>query len=243
MNFKIDSKSYLAKAKDYRQRFLILHYTAENFKDSINSLTGTKVSAHYLIPTLNSIDSTYKKDKLICFNLVSENERAWHAGESYWKTRTQINDSSIGIEIVNLANDIEFQPYSDEQILLVIELCQDIISRYPDISPTNVLGHSDIAVGRKKDPGPTFPWYRLYQNGVGAWPDQDKVLYYIKKFNKKLPKTSEVLSKLYKYGYVNNNGEKSLIKTFQMHFRQSDYSGNMDVETASIAFALCDKYF
>ena len=169
---KIDYTSYLAHGKNFRQRFLILHYTADNFQTSVTDLTEKQVSAHYLVPTLKEIDPTYTHDELMVYSLVPENERAWHAGVSAWQQRTEINDSSIGIEIVNLATDTKFEPYPDPQIEVVIQLCQDVLARYPDMTPANVLGHSDIAVGRKIDPGPLFPWRRLYDRGIGAWYDE-----------------------------------------------------------------------
>ena len=130
---KIDHHTYsnLTQAKNLRQRFLVLHYTTHNFKESLGLLTGSTVSAHYLIPTLPTIDPTYQQPTLTAYVLVNENERAWHAGESSWQGRTHLNDSSIGIEIVNYSNDQHFHPYPEEQLQLVIELCQDILSRYP----------------------------------------------------------------------------------------------------------------
>ena len=239
---KIDATSYLSHSKNFRQRFLILHYTAGDFAFSINALTQHNVSAHYVVPTLKTIDPTYLNDELIVYCLVAEQERAWHAGVSAWQDRTNLNDSSIGIEIVNQATDTQFEPYPDEQIQLVIGLCKNILARYPDIVPTNVLGHSDIAVGRKIDPGPLFPWKMLYDNGIGAWYDQDTIKYYQQRFDEKMPTIGEVVGKLNDYGYRHQADHLPLIKTFQMHFRQSNYSGKLDAETAAIAYALVDKY-
>lgn len=110
------------------------------------------------------------------FNLVEENERAWHAGASAWATRRNLNDTSIGVEIVNLATEdkgvFTFPPYNPIQIAAVKELAANILQRYPDITPVNVVGHSDIAIGRKSDPGAAFPWKELYDAGIGAWYDE-----------------------------------------------------------------------
>lgn len=239
---KIDQTTYLAHAKDFRQRTLVLHYTAQNFSKSIELLTGPDVSCHYLIPTLHTIDSTYPNKELIVYSLVNEAERAWHAGASRWKERANLNDTSIGIEIVNMATEDEFVPYPQEQVVLIIELCKNIIVRYPDMTPTQIVAHSDIAVGRKKDPGPLFPWKQLYDNGVGAWYDEDVVQKYIAQFKRDMPSLDQVLSKLHAYGYSPNEDPAALLKAFQMHFRPENYSGNLDVETAAIAYALCDKY-
>lgn len=87
--------------------------------------------------------------------------------------RTNLNDTSIGIEIVNRATDnqgqFSFLPYQSRQIEAIKALVLDILKRYPDISPVNVLGHSDIAAGRKSDPGPLFPCRALYEKGIGVW--------------------------------------------------------------------------
>lgn len=155
---------------------LVLHYTAQNFADSVQSLTGKSVSAHYLVP--DPEDPTYKAagfSGVRIFNLVDEVERAWHAGTSQWGNRSNLNDTAIGIEIVNLASgdgeDITFPPFNPQQIAAVTQLTQNILQRYPDITPVNVVAHSDIAPGRKSDPGPQFPWHQLYKAGVGAWYD------------------------------------------------------------------------
>ena len=231
-----------AQAKNFRQRFLILHYTAENFANSIAHLTGPNVSVHYLVPTFNTIDSTYPNDALKIYCIVEESDRAWHAGVSTWGDATDLNDTSISIEIVNLANNVEFQPYPEEQIALVIKLCKNILLRYPDIKPTHVLGHSDISVGRKQDPGPLFPWEKLHKHGIGAWFDTDTVKHYIQLFKDSMPSVSTVIEKLSGYGYNTNVDQTDLFKAFQMHFRQSNYSGEFDIETAAIAYALYDKY-
>lgn len=157
--YKIDYNSYRSVASfGHRVRFLVLHYTAQNFADSVKSLTGKSVSAHYLVP--DPTEATYQAagfSGVRIFNLVDENERAWHAGSSQWGTRSNINDTSIGIEIVNLASgdggNITFPPFNPQQIEAVTQLAQNILQRYPDISPVNVVAHSDIAPGRKSDPG------------------------------------------------------------------------------------------
>ena len=147
----VDS-SYTSKGQNYRQRFIILHYTAVNRDGSLRALTGNDVSSHYLV-------SDQKNDPV--FYLVDENKRAWHAGASEWKTTKNLNDSSIGIEIVN-NGDVSgrFEPFKDFQIKEVAVLVRHLIDKY-EIPPTNILGHSDIAPQRKPDPGPLFPWEEL----------------------------------------------------------------------------------
>ncbi|WP_375624241.1 MULTISPECIES: N-acetylmuramoyl-L-alanine amidase [unclassified Bartonella] len=266
--YQIDYNSYRSvKSFNRRVRFLVMHYTALDFKASIMALTGEKVSAHYLVP--DPSEQTYCeagfKDMRI-FNLVDENERAWHAGVSLWAGHSHLNDASIGVEIVNLATGHSepseetvdlmtyhdqgfiFPPYNPIQIDAVKELALNILQRYPDIMPTDVVGHSDIAIGRKSDPGAAFPWRELYRAGIGAWYDDELKTHYQEQFSKNFPPKEDVLVKLKCYGYdisaaCTQTGYKDLIRAFQLHFRQENYDGILDVETAAILYALVDKYF
>ncbi|HAW2024763.1 TPA: N-acetylmuramoyl-L-alanine amidase [Escherichia coli] len=252
--YHIDYNSYRSvNGFNRRVRFLIMHYTAINFKSSINALTGSFVSAHYLVPDPSErtfIEAGFKDMRI--FNLVDENERAWHAGVSSWAGRNNLNDTAIGIETINLACEnngfFTFPPYNSIQIKAIKELAANILQRYPDITPVNVLGHSDIAPGRKSDPGASFPWKELYDAGIGAWYDESLMLRYLAQFSKSLPPKEELLSKLKTYGYdisdaCTESGYKNLIRAFQLHFRQKKYDGVIDAETAAILYALVDKYF
>ena len=142
---------------------ILLHYTAGDFLPSLRRLcngSGTdRVSAHYLVDRNGTI-----------YHLVDEKKRAWHAGTSQWKGQPDINSASIGIEIVNLGHlpGGTFDPYPEAQIVAVIALCKDIQKRH---KIRHVLGHSDVAVGRKIDPGEHFPWKRLATAGLGTWTD------------------------------------------------------------------------
>lgn len=252
--FTIDYNSYRSVASfNRRVRFLVLHYTAQNFADSITSLTGNAVSAHYLVP--DPQDPSYQAagfEGLRIFNLVDEQERAWHAGVSQWGARNSLNDTSIGIEIVNLASgdgeDITFPPFDPQQIEAVIQLTRNILQRYPDISPVNVVAHSDIAPGRKSDPGPQFPWHQLYQAGVGAWYEEETRQRYQHHYCcQGLPERRQQLALFAKYGYDvsgagDDEGYRQLVRAFQLHFRPQKYDGVMDAETAAILQALVDKY-
>lgn len=247
-----------------RVKYLIIHFTSENFDESLRLLTERTerpVSSHYLVP--ENDDPSYPGRRLKVYRLVEEDQRAWHAGRSYWRGNTDLNSRSIGIEIVNRSRCVgdegvsvldnpeahcEFSEYDDEQIELVMTLVLDILRRHPSIEPDDILAHSDIAPNRKLDPGPTFPWRRLYDHGIGAWYDEDTAHRYRKRF-KTRPVDILLLQKgLATYGYdVDETGEldkrtQYAIRAFQMHFRPSDWSGRPDAETAAIVFALLEKY-
>jgi len=250
----IDYNSYRAvKSFNSRVRFVVIHYTAADFKTSVDLLTRGAASTHYLVPDPSdpSYRETGNKDVKI-YNLIDEKDRAWHAGVSSWRGRNNLNDTSIGIEIVNQAKDdghghFIFPPFNPQQISAVKELAANIIQRYPDISPVNVVGHSDIAPGRKSDPGAAFPWKQLSEAGIGAWYDENTKAKYVTQFSQTMPSRHEIISKLKTYGYdvagaERPNGFKDLVRAFQLHFRPADYSGKLDAETAAILYALVEKY-
>lgn len=239
-----------ATTYNFRQRFLILHYTACNFKSSIQSLTN-RLSVHYLVSLDKKDDPSYPFDKAQIFNLVSEQDRAWHVGVSAFQDRVNLNDTSIGIEIINLVESTEhFLPYPDYQIDRVIGLCQNIIARYPEIIPQRVLGHADVAFDRKSDPGPLFPWKKLYDAGIGAWYDQGVADYCKGAIQSGKYSPDQAFTKIQAYGYSVDNqryccpavNRHNLVKAFQMHFRPLNYDGKIDTETAAIMLALYYKY-
>lgn len=240
--------------QDSRVHALILHYTAEPLVSSLHVLTdpAKAVSAHYLVP-----DTADAGGRFRIFRLVPESSNAWHAGTSSWQGARMLNSGSIGIEITNLgyppeddAKPLEkrrWYPYPDEQLAVVARLAADIVARHR-IPPYRVLGHADIAPGRKFDPGPLFPWKRLYeQYGVGAWPDAMSV----ERYRREQPYRGDVAklqAKLLAYGYdtpqtgVLDRKTTDVIAAFQMHFRPARYDGVPDVETVAILDALNEKY-
>ncbi len=255
-SFVIDSETYQSTGKSERIKTIVLHYTVSDNARSIKLLTRGKVSAHYLVMD--------KNDNKI-YSLVPESERAWHAGDGGFAGRTILNDTSIGIEIVNkgikpqyrdaLKNgDMDYHPYEhyvafDElQIKKVAQLVQDIAGRY-DISPKNIIGHADMAPSRKIDPGAKFPWQRLHDDyGIGAWYDEADKQEIMNRRTLVAPSVQEIKQAFRKYGYqINNSDEwdkpsRDVIYAFQLHFRPQQPTGNMDSETYAILQALNMKY-
>lgn len=216
-------------------RFLILHHTAGSLPSSLRTLQGRdpnhKVGVHYVL-------TDEPKPRVI--RMVPEDQSAYHAGGSSWGPTIALNQQSIGIEIINLDGNIH--PYSAAQEELLFALCTDIIQRH-GIKPQHVLGHSDIAVGRKIDPGSLFPWKNLAALGVGAWPLATEVKANLLR-NPRLP-PDEIRKLLQAYGYGFAAGEAGLklgITAFQRHFRTSKVDGLADAETVSILQALVRRY-
>ncbi len=142
-----------------------------------------------------------------------------------------------------------YPDFPETQMALVIELLDDILERYPGISPTNIVGHSDIAPDRKIDPGPRFPWQRLYRLGYGAWFDDDTVVRYWDRFRRAPLPLANVQRALAAYGYdIKTTGgmdahTHNVLRAFQMHFRPMQVSGEANPETTAILFALIEKYY
>jgi N-acetyl-anhydromuramyl-L-alanine amidase AmpD len=256
-----------APSQNFNERVnhLVIHFTSENFQESLNILTQSEtrpVSAHYLLP--DPMDATYDLSELKIFALVPPQFRAWHAGNSYWAGKRGLNDQSIGIEIVNesrclddiatLANQpafkdrCRFEAFAPEQIALLIALIKEILKDFPDISPHAIIGHADIAPSRKIDPGPLFPWRQLYGEGIGAWFDENRVQTLIP-WLETHPIPLETQQRLLNhYGYdldvtgTEDTQSQLAVRAFQMHFRPNNYSGFFDTETLARLISLIERY-
>ena len=197
---------------------LILHYTGmKTAAEALDRLCdpAAKVSAHYLIDEDGTV-----------WRLVDELQRAWHAGVSSWRGRSDINAASIGIELVNPGHEFGYRPFPEPQMAALEELARAILARHP-ILPRHVLGHSDVAPQRKQDPGELFNWPRLARGGIGIWPDfgvdvappQD---------------AAELRTALATIGYdcpPSAEAMAAVITAFQRHFRPARCDGIADSET------------
>lgn len=228
-------RSHTSQNQDSRALYIVLHYTVLDWEKSLKVLTtGGQVSAHYLV----------RDEPVASYALVDENRRAWHAGASYWAGNTNLNSASIGIEIVN-AGYVDgplgrvYAHFPQAQIDEVIALVRDIQKRH-GVKPERILGHADIAPGRKQDPGPQFPWKQLADAGLIPWPDGPLVALKTLEHEVAPRDAAWLQQQLGRIGYhVPRTGlldaaTREVVSTFQMKYRPRDISGAPDAETAAL---------
>jgi len=233
-----DSKKRISK----QIKFIIFHYTGmKKESEAINKLTNiqSEVSCHYLIKRNGEI-----------INLIPDLYIAWHAGRSSWRIFKSLNKDSIGIEITNPGHEFGYKKFSKKQISSLLKLSKILIKKFK-IDCRNILGHSDIAPERKKDPGEKFPWEYLSKNKIGLWHtlNRQELIKY-----RKL-KISEIdkeffLNTLFKIGYskkipkdINKDRySRDVTKAFQRRFRQELINGRIDRECLLISKNLLKKY-
>ena len=225
------------KRKANQIKFLIFHYTGmRTEKAAIKRLTNikSKVSSHYLIKQTGEI-----------ITLVPDLYIAWHAGISKWKKQESLNKNSIGIEITNPGHSFGYKKFPKQQILSLIKLTKFLITKYK-INKKNILGHSDIAPDRKKDPGEKFPWQYLSKSKIGYWHKIDQKT----QIKNRMVKINDLQKKLfykniYKIGYSKkipknikhkkNNYLIKITKAFQRRFRPILVNGKIDKECLIIS--------
>lgn len=207
---------------------LILHYTGmPTAAEALDRLCSPEagVSAHYLVDEDGTV-----------WRLVPEERRAWHAGVANWAGQADVNSASIGIELVNPGHEWGYRPFPEPQMAALEALCREILARHP-IPPRHVLGHSDVAPRRKRDPGELFDWQRLARAGIGLWPG--------KVTPAPDPEDAVALQRLlaaigYEVPQTGRLDEATLavITAFQQHFRPSCCDGRPDEETVQRIAAL-----
>ncbi len=217
---------------------LLLHYTAT--KSAENALTWlcnpqAEASSHYLVDEDGTV-----------YQMVDEAMRAWHAGASFWAGETDINSCSIGIEIQNEGTWGGNPDFPDAQMDAVETLSLGILHRH-DIPPHRVLAHSDVAPGRKVDPGEKFDWERLHGADIGHWVEPCAIAEGpVLDLGDEGDAVRAVQSQLGAYGYrVPENGlydglTKTVVSAFQLHFRQARVDGVFDVSTRETLRRLAD---
>ena len=231
----------IKKRKPYQIKFIVFHYTGmKNEFAAIERLTNikSKVSSHYLIKNNGEI-----------VVMVPDLYIAWHAGISSWKKYKSLNKNSIGIEISNPGHNFDYKKFSKKQIKSIKKISKFLIKKYK-ISENNILGHSDIAPDRKKDPGEKFPWKYLAKFKIGKWHSVPKrtLVQNRKKKTTSLEKKNFFLN-LSQIGYSIKNSKKIKknkffsLKTnaFQRRFRQELINGKIDKECLIISQNLAKK--
>jgi len=230
------SPNFDSKKRNIKQiKFIIFHYTGmKNESEAISRLTNiqSEVSCHYLIKNNGEI-----------VKLVPDLYTAWHAGKSSWKGFKSLNQNSIGIEITNPGHEFGYKKFSKKQISCLLKLSKFLIKKYR-ISYKNILGHSDIAPERKKDPGEKFPWEYLSKNKIGLRHTLNKQ----KLIKNRIFKTNQMekeffFNNLFKIGYSkkipkDRNKDRYLrdvTKAFQRRFRQELISSKIDRECLLIS--------
>lgn len=225
------SPNFEERQGEGRASILLMHYTGMACcAKAIDWLSRpeSKVSCHYVV----DVDGTI-------WQMVAEAKRAWHAGAGSWQGDCDINSASIGIEIHNPGHDGGYPDFPDAQMRAVEALSRDIIARH-GIRPERVLAHSDIAPGRKIDPGEKFDWARLARANIGHWvepvpvsPNEDE------KFAADEARIAHAQTLLRAYGYgievtgVSDSQSRTIVAAFQRHFRPAKVDGLIDISTVA----------
>jgi N-acetylmuramoyl-L-alanine amidase len=218
---------------------IVLHYTGMETGAAAEAWLcnpAAEVSSHYLVHEDGGI-----------VQMVRESDRAWHAGKSAWKGETDINSRSVGIEIVNPGHALGYRNFPKAQIEAVVSLCRGIAARN-GIPPERILAHSDVAAGRKIDPGERFPWRRLAAAGVGHFVAPARAgggLALVT--GDRGAKVEELQSMLSLYGYdvqvtgVFDERTSTVVQAFQRHFRPRRIDGVADRSTVETLRRLLQK--
>ena len=216
----------LPKRKPKTIKFIILHYTGmKKETKAIQKLCNykSKVSSHYFIKNSGEV-----------LNLVPDIFEAWHAGKSKWGKYSMLNKYSIGIEIQNPGHDHGYKKFNIKQISSLKKLLNYLIKKYK-INKKNILGHSDVASNRKKDPGEKFPWKELAKKKLAIWHNlQEKKIQKFRGERISLKDEGIFIKNLNKFGYARHK-KKDIVNAFQRKFRQDLVNGKADKECLIIS--------
>lgn len=224
----VNSPNYNDRPDGIAPCLLIIHYTGTRTAQEADEVyrTANHVSPHYMVDRDGDVT-----------HYVDETKRAWHAGLSAWAQWDDINAVSIGIECVNHGHDFGVvpEPFSDQQIQSLCNLIQSIRTRYM-IADRYILGHSDVAVGRKIDPGEAFPWRDLAKHNIGLWP----------RFDQSAPADFDITQGLHDFGYRYAATLTQTITEFQRHYVPDDFldaatRGNPTQKTKTALYSLLQQ--
>ena len=239
-----------------KPNYVVIHHTAQDsVKQTLNTFTipRAQVSAHYVISRDGEI-----------YHMLNDYYRAWHGGVGMWGNNTDLNSTSIGIELDNNGYDT----FTDPQIQSLLDVLKQLKEKY-NIPDKNFIGHSDIAPSRKVDPNENFPWKRLADEGYGLWYDEEAVdslkleseffhefpagfelepdhntLPFLNKyiFPQVIPSSFDYVIALKVIGY-DVSDVSSAIKAFKLHFIQEDYENPiLDEYQLKVLYNLYQKY-
>ena len=208
-------------ARELPVSMIVLHYTGmESADEALERLCSEEagVSAHYLIDEGGLVTQ-----------MVAEENRAWHAGKSYWRGITDVNSASVGIELVNPGHEFGYRDFPEAQIEALLPLLSDIKKRH-GVSRSNVVGHSDIAPARKTDPGELFPWERLARHKL-AIPAPRPSLRLV------FDNDGAFYLALERFGYDITDGPAA-VRAFERRWRPERITGEIDGEISALLFEL-----
>lgn len=226
----VPSPNYGERKDERRPDMILLHYTGmPEANAALDRLTSrvSQVSSHYLV---------FEDGRIV--QLVQESRRAWHAGASVWAGDIDINSCSIGVEIANPGHDYGYPSFPARQVAAVTTLCRSILTRH-SVAPERVLAHSDVAPGRKQDPGEKFPWRTLHDSGIGHWvkpaplTDTGPLL----TLGDRGEAVTALQNSLRNYGYgiaisgTYDSETHDVVAAFQRHFRPQRVDGLADAST------------
>ncbi|GGZ28670.1 N-acetylmuramoyl-L-alanine amidase [Echinicola pacifica] len=223
-----------------KPNYIIIHHTAQDsLAQTIHTFTvpHTQVSSHYVVGRDGEV-----------VQMLNDYLRAWHAGRGRWGQDTDLNSSSLGIELDNNGSE----PFSEAQISSLLKLLHELKERY-NIPAANIIGHSDIAPTRKVDPSPLFPWKTLAENGYGLWYDDFMIMTVDIPVDNENYKTEEVMMELVPAGFNIRNALKIIgydtsdlpaaIRAFKLHFIQRDIQAPLTENEIRILHNLYQKYY
>ncbi|RMH46316.1 MAG: N-acetylmuramoyl-L-alanine amidase [Alphaproteobacteria bacterium] len=225
----VPSPNFGPRRDGLKPELVVLHYTAmESAAAALGRLCdpAAEVSAHYLV----DLDGTV-------WRLVPEAARAWHAGAGSWQGRGDVNSRSVGIELQNRGD----HPFPAPQMAALERLLRDVMGRWR-IPPEGVIGHADMAPGRKQDPGPRFDWRRLAREGLAIWPEAAAVADGTAAIDADMSPEEAFQAAAAAFGYPRDARLSDILRVFRQRFRPAAGSAPLDAHDLSLIGALAARW-